>query len=44
MPRVKNGVTTKQRHKKVLMLIEIENKIKETLENYGLQESMLHVV
>ena len=27
-----------------LMLIEIENKIRETSENYGLQESMLHAV
>ena len=26
------------------MLLEIVNKIRETSENYGLQESMLHVV
>ena len=38
MARVKNSVTTKARHKKVLKAA------KEISENYGLQESMLHVV
>ena len=40
MARVKGGNVSKNRRRKVLK----EDKIKEISENYGLQESMLHVV